>query len=250
MPPWLRERTSPPESLREDRKDLVRRYMSAREADDRPDEVEVTQPEGEARPDVESLRVNAHPERGTPRETSVTALEPAGSRRRDRRFRAVAASEPMPHQDESSPDRPLAAAGDEAREQFRRESARREEAARKQVAAAVEQARLAAAEEVARQVAAAVDAVRRQAEEERVRGVQRTCQIERWRGYRTSRFYVLTDEGTLFESEPFRWRRAAPPPREGAALEAHETLVARLEANGWTRSGESEVWFATSFTRR
>ncbi|MGH2935431.1 MAG: hypothetical protein ACRDL2_13090 [Gaiellaceae bacterium] len=82
-----------------------------------------------------------------------------------------------------------------------------------------------------------------------VRHEVRTCRIARWRGYVTSRFYAVTDEGELLESKPFRWRRAAPPPESKKARAAHDELVARLEADGWARFEGGRLWYATTLTR-
>src|SRR4051794_3531616 len=75
------------------------------------------------------------------------------------------------------------------------------------------------------------------------------CRIERWRGYFSSSFYVRLPDGTLVESKPFRWRRAAAAPDEGPARAAYEALAARIEAAGWTRHAQGASWFATTFTR-
>jgi hypothetical protein len=80
-----------------------------------------------------------------------------------------------------------------------------------------------------------------------VRHERRTCRIERWRGYLTSRFYVVTDEATLIESRPFRWGRPEPPPESKNARAAYDQLVERLQAEGWTRLEEGRVWYATTF---
>ena len=73
--------------------------------------------------------------------------------------------------------------------------------------------------------------------------------MERWRGYVTSRFFVLLDEVTVLESKPFRWRRAAPPPDSKRARSAYDELVARLEAEGWSRFEHGSPWYATTFAR-
>jgi len=77
----------------------------------------------------------------------------------------------------------------------------------------------------------------------------RTCRVERWRGYITSRFYVFSDDGSVFESKPFRWRRAAPPPESKRARASYEELVARLESEGWSRFEQGPVWYATTFVQ-
>jgi hypothetical protein len=75
----------------------------------------------------------------------------------------------------------------------------------------------------------------------------RTCRVERWRGYVTSRFYVLSDDGAVLESKPFRWRKDAPPPESKKARAAYDDLVARLEAEGWSRLDQDRLWYATTF---
>jgi hypothetical protein len=145
----------------------------------------------------------------------------------------------------------------EAAAQVRRQVA--EEAAR-EIAAAAEQARREARQEAARQAAEAAERARQKEMESGSRLTSetapettpghdvRTCRIERWRGYRTSRFYVATADGFLLESKPFRWRDASTPPEAEAARAAYDWLVARLEARGWMRSGDGEPWYATTFT--
>jgi hypothetical protein len=77
----------------------------------------------------------------------------------------------------------------------------------------------------------------------------RTCQIERWRGYVTSRFFVLDGDGLFLESKAFRWRHASPPPETKSARAAYDELVTRLEAEGWTLLAEGAPWFASTFAR-
>jgi Domain of unknown function (DUF4115) len=76
------------------------------------------------------------------------------------------------------------------------------------------------------------------------------CTVARWRGYVTSRFYAATDDGAVvFESKPFRWRKAESPPEEGAVREAYDELVRALERQGWRRASVGDLWWASRFTR-
>lgn len=77
----------------------------------------------------------------------------------------------------------------------------------------------------------------------------RTCRIERWRGYVTSRFFVVDDDGAVLESRPFRWRQAAPPPETASARAAYDELVGRLEAEGWTFLADGTPWYRSTFAR-
>lgn len=76
-----------------------------------------------------------------------------------------------------------------------------------------------------------------------------TCRVERWRGYITSRFYVLLGEDRVLESRPFRWRRAAPPPESKRARAAYDELAGRLAEEGWRLLEQGPHWFATTFAR-
>jgi hypothetical protein len=73
--------------------------------------------------------------------------------------------------------------------------------------------------------------------------------VERWRGYTTSRFVLNTPDGAVWESPPFRWRRAEPPPDEGDARAAYDSLVEQLLSDGWTFAEQGQVWCETSFER-
>lgn len=76
------------------------------------------------------------------------------------------------------------------------------------------------------------------------------CRVERWRGYVSSSFYALTETGEVIESAPYRWWRAAPPPEDGVARAAYDSLVERLLAEGWEPEATGPTWYATSFVRR
>ncbi|MGE5691781.1 MAG: hypothetical protein ACM33B_14595 [Pseudomonadota bacterium] len=76
-----------------------------------------------------------------------------------------------------------------------------------------------------------------------------SCEIRWWRGYVRSTFYAAAadahaGERVIAESPPFRWRGAEPPPREPATLEALETLVRRLEDDGWRVIDRGDEWFS------
>jgi hypothetical protein len=74
------------------------------------------------------------------------------------------------------------------------------------------------------------------------------CRIERWRGYVTSTLYARAS-GEMLESRPFRWRHTAPPPDDGDAKAAYESLVARLLEVGWEPEGQGALWYETCFVR-
>jgi hypothetical protein len=77
------------------------------------------------------------------------------------------------------------------------------------------------------------------------------CWIRRWRGYVTSTFYAVTDDGDVIaESRSFRWWRAAPPAETPQARAAYNELVDALEAEGWTKVASSPTsWFEDRFLR-
>ena len=76
------------------------------------------------------------------------------------------------------------------------------------------------------------------------------CEVRWWRGYLKSQFYAVATnavgaEVTLAQSPFFRWRQGTPPPKEPAAAEALDALVASLEQAGWSVVGRrSGDWFA------
>ena len=75
-----------------------------------------------------------------------------------------------------------------------------------------------------------------------------TCRVERWRGYVTSTFVLRTPDGGVFESRPYRWRKAADPPDAGDARHAYDELTAELEAAGWEVVGHGDAWYAAELT--
>jgi len=77
------------------------------------------------------------------------------------------------------------------------------------------------------------------------------CDIVRWRGYVTCEFYARMAPGgeVLATSGTFRWRKSAPPPDRGKALEAYERLATRLHAEGWEETGRGSVWYERRFAR-
>jgi len=80
--------------------------------------------------------------------------------------------------------------------------------------------------------------------------VTERCTIDRWRGYRSSTFFVSLDgENAFLESKPFPWRKNDPPPNEGRAREAFDELAAALEELGWAREGTNGTWYEARFSR-
>lgn len=75
------------------------------------------------------------------------------------------------------------------------------------------------------------------------------CRVERWRGYRSTTFFLRAADGTLYESSSFPWRRLDPPPEDHRARGAFDGLVALLEADGWTLHGLGESWCEATFGR-
>jgi Domain of unknown function (DUF4115) len=78
-----------------------------------------------------------------------------------------------------------------------------------------------------------------------------TCSISRWRGYVTSSFTALLDDGTpVAKSAEFRCRGRAEPPDEGAVRDAYDELRVELQRLGWEETEErSHSWYANRFTR-
>jgi uncharacterized membrane protein len=76
------------------------------------------------------------------------------------------------------------------------------------------------------------------------------CRIERWRGYFTSRFYAVADDGApLLESAPFRLGAASVSPDHATAKQAHADLLAALAAAGWQPDEAGPDWYATRLIR-
>jgi hypothetical protein len=81
------------------------------------------------------------------------------------------------------------------------------------------------------------------------------CRIGWWRGYVKSDFYAEAvgpnrHRSIVARSRMFRWRRADRPPASGDALDAHNELVDRLVAAGWTPEGRGGAWYEYAFLRR
>jgi Domain of unknown function (DUF4115) len=78
-----------------------------------------------------------------------------------------------------------------------------------------------------------------------------SCTISRWRGYVSSTFVALVDDGTpVAESPAFRCRGQADPPDSGNARAAYDELRAALEQLGWEEvDGQTATWCAGRFTR-
>jgi hypothetical protein len=81
------------------------------------------------------------------------------------------------------------------------------------------------------------------------------CRIGWWRGYVKSDFYAEAvgpngHRSIVARSRMFRWRSADRPPASGDALDAHNELVDRLVAAGWTPEGRGGAWYEYAFLRR
>jgi hypothetical protein len=78
-----------------------------------------------------------------------------------------------------------------------------------------------------------------------------SCSVSRWRGYVSSSFVALLEDGTpVAETGGFRWRGDAPPPDAGPARRAYDQLHAKLETLGWEGTAEeANPWYAGRFTR-
>jgi hypothetical protein len=79
-----------------------------------------------------------------------------------------------------------------------------------------------------------------------------TCRIVLWRGYRAAAFYArpgLDQDVSLGEpSSSFRLRGSGAPQSDAARL-AHRELLQRLTAEGWSRTGTGNEWYATELAR-
>ena len=79
-----------------------------------------------------------------------------------------------------------------------------------------------------------------------------TFEIEWFRGYVKSRFLVLLErpdgEDRLVESPWFSWRQAEPPPPLPDFVAARDTLLAKLEREGWHECGRGQAWFSQRVT--
>jgi hypothetical protein len=75
------------------------------------------------------------------------------------------------------------------------------------------------------------------------------CRVERWRGYATSKFFVRTPDGRLYESRAFRWWRGSEPPPSGRARAAYDELLELLRRAGWAPVATGSVWYAAELAR-
>ena len=75
------------------------------------------------------------------------------------------------------------------------------------------------------------------------------ARVERWRGYVSSSFVLLSDGEVIAESHSFRHRGSAPPPQSGAAVAAFDDLARRLEELGWAPqpAEPGRAWFERAF---
>ena len=82
------------------------------------------------------------------------------------------------------------------------------------------------------------------------------CEIEWFRGYVKSRFYVVLEEPELggdrfVESPWFAWRKADPaPPALPEIVAARDALLEKLEREGWEPYGRGGAWFSQRLTLR
>lgn len=76
-----------------------------------------------------------------------------------------------------------------------------------------------------------------------------TCEIVFWRGYVKCAFYAVPQEGEPIGSPFFRSRERSPV-QSGKALDAHRTLVERLQNEGWEPVARGRTWYALTFRRR
>ena len=81
-----------------------------------------------------------------------------------------------------------------------------------------------------------------------------THEIEWFRGYVKSRFFVLFEEPDgeqrLVESPWFGWRKAEPPPPLPEFVAARDALLARLDREGWHECGRGQAWYSRRVNSR
>jgi hypothetical protein len=70
-----------------------------------------------------------------------------------------------------------------------------------------------------------------------------------------SRFIATSDDAPdvpIARSPGFGWRTAKPPPRRQAIVSAHEALLDRLRAEGWTllEPEPGDRWYERRLSRR
>ncbi len=79
-----------------------------------------------------------------------------------------------------------------------------------------------------------------------------TYEIEWFRGYVKSRFFVLLEdldgEARLVESPWFSWRQAEPPPPLPEFVAARDALLEKLECEGWHECGRGQAWYSQRVT--
>ncbi|MCP9485868.1 MAG: hypothetical protein MSC30_08395 [Gaiellaceae bacterium MAG52_C11] len=76
-------------------------------------------------------------------------------------------------------------------------------------------------------------------------------EIQWWRGYLKSHFFVEVDPplDQPIESQAFRASGDDAPEQNDVAVEAHKGLVEWLVAAGWERDGRGEHWFSDRFRK-
>jgi len=86
--------------------------------------------------------------------------------------------------------------------------------------------------------------------------VLESCEIAFWRGYLSACFFAMPAVGPAPLEAParsayFMRLRATPPSEEeGSALKAFESLLERLEGEGWEIVGEGPLWYQRRLLRR
>jgi hypothetical protein len=88
-----------------------------------------------------------------------------------------------------------------------------------------------------------------------IRPVEETCAVHFRPDPDRSRFVATSDDAPdvpIARSPGFGWRAAKPPPRRAAIVSAHEVLLDRLRAEGWTllEPEPGDRWYERRLSRR